>query len=475
MRTQQKFNRRDFIRLAAMTGTTAILAACATAATSTPQPQPTQAPAEQATAAPTATQAPAQQATATPANPTEVPTAAPQTQNVTIRWWSYYEPDSRASLFPTFAKEYTDKHPNVTFDLNHGTANYNEKVSTAFASGDPPEFFGIQHYQFTLLAKGGSVADLTEWYAQSGIKDKVLPAAVSWCSVNGKPYGFSGQDLFADEWYYNTVAFEKAGVQEPTNADDFFALAPKLTKAGVHFPAIFGLADTWVWGGLYPPFQAQTCGINAIIQGTYKKDYHIPGLKDAFDFVGRMFKDQMVPKDTLAVAYADSISDFAHGDVGIFPAITAQLPGLQVALQKADPAKVKLSLFKKAPLFTANPLSPWAAGYGMVWAVPTANKNLQATLDFLTYFTAPEQQKRLIPAPVSGIPPLPETWGGITDPLLLLSVQHMKEATPEGLFIIDYLHPTVQEAILTGMRKLATGDGTSDQILDAMTTAVQAI
>jgi ABC-type glycerol-3-phosphate transport system substrate-binding protein len=475
MSTQNRLNRRDFIRLAAVTGTTAVLTACAPAVTSTPQPQPTQAPAVQDTTAPT--QPPTEQATTAPTastKPTEVPTAAPvQAQNVTIRWWSYYEPDSRASLFPGIAKAYTDQHPNVTFEQNHGTANYNEKVSTAFASGDPPELFGIQHYQFTLLAKDKSVSDLTEWYAQSGIKSKVLPAAMAWCSVDGKPYGFSGQDLFASEWYYNTVLFEKAGIQEPTTADEFFAIGPALLKVGAHFPVIFGLADSWIWGGLYPAFQTQTTGISAMIQGTYNKDYHVPGLKDAFDLVGRMFKEGMLPKQSLTVGYSDSMASFAQGDAGIFPAITAQYPGLKVALAKADPAKVKLSLFQKPPLFTAKPFSPWTSGYGMVWAVPTANKNLQATLDFLTYFTAPDQQKQLIA--VSGIPPLQETWGGITDPLIKLSVQHMGETTPEGLFVIDYLHPQVMEAINAGMRNMATSNGTSDQILDAMTKAIKAI
>ncbi len=432
------------------------LSACQHAPTATPQ-----------SAAPTAVQATTEPATSAPA-----PTQAPS-QKVTLRWWSYFSPDDRGGLFEPISQEYMANNPNVSFDLAHGVASYNEKVATAFASGDPPELFGIQHYQFMLLVNEKSVTDLTEWYAQSGAKDRVHPAAQAWCSIDGKPYGFSAHDLFADDWYYNAALFEKAGLQEPKNTEDFFALTEPLRAAGAHFPCILGAADTWTWVMLYSIFQAQTAGLSALLEATDKKDYHLPTLKEAFDLIGRMFREGMLPQDTLAVDYAGAEASFVGGDAAMYPAITAIYSGLKKAAEGADPERFELSLFKQAPLFTEEPLSPWAAGYGMVWAVAANNRNMQPTLDFLTYYASPDVQKRLVE--INGIPPLPETWDNIKDPLLRVSVQHMKEATAEGLFICDFLHPMVQEAIAAGLRKLGTGEGTSEQILDAMTAAIRAI
>jgi hypothetical protein len=60
--------------------------------------------------------------------------------------------------------------------------------------------------------------------------------------------------------------------------------------------------------------------------------------------------------------------------------LTAGHPSLRKAVEKAEVEKVKLDLFKQAPLFVPEPASKWSAGYGMVWAVPRNNQHKDQTL-----------------------------------------------------------------------------------------------
>jgi multiple sugar transport system substrate-binding protein len=70
---------------------------------------------------------------------------------------------------------------------------------------------------------------LDTWEGASDIKDGVwnIVKQDGDDSIRGIPYEFVVQVL-----YYRTDLFEEAGVEPPATMEDFFALAPKLTKEG---------------------------------------------------------------------------------------------------------------------------------------------------------------------------------------------------------------------------------------------------
>jgi raffinose/stachyose/melibiose transport system substrate-binding protein len=380
----------------------------------------------------------------------EITVAAPTAQApVTIRWWSYYGVNDRCLTCGTMAKTFEDQNPGVTVELSHGAADYSTKLATAFASGDPPELAGTTHTTMLVQISDGAILPLDDWYVQSGTKDRMHPAALAWNTTDGKL---------------------SAGVKEPTTKDELYQVVKDL-DGKVKFPFLFAGMSTWLWPELMSLIQAQTTGITLIEQGTAKKDYHIPELGQAVDLFAEMWKN-IVPDAALGIEANDSITTFANGEVGIISYHTAWLAGIKAAVSQAG--KVILGSFADPVLFVDQPKSPWPAGYGSCFVVPKQNKYLTETFALMSSIWSVDSQRSLAGAGL-GIPPLPETWDAITDPLYQNAIKHIGQSTPEALFWVDFMHPRVNEALYTSLLALVKGEGTSDQVLDAMTEAIQAV
>lgn len=398
---------------------------------------------------------------------------APSDEPITIRWWSYYAPSGRALLCAGIAKEFEDLNPGVTVELGHGLAAYTEKLATAYSAGDPPELHGATHTTMLLEIQDDALMGLQDWYDQSGALDTVHPGAQAWCTVDGKLYAVSGWDLFVQEWYYNKRVFDELGLSEPTT-EEAVAETVKALEDRVSYPFAFPGGQSWAWTCFLSTVQAQTCGITLIEQGTMAKDYHIPELQEAIEITERMFSDKVVSPDSLGLTADDMKALFAQAEIGFTNIFhTGWLPGLQAAVQEAGD-KTQLAYFDSAVLYTDNPLSPWPAGYGMVNAVPKQNQQVGATFDLMTYIWSPEVQRRIAEAGV-GVPPLPEVWDSVTDPLYQGTIKHLGEATAESLYLIDFIHPQVIEALYVSMLDMAKGEGTAVGVLDAMTDAIKAV
>jgi len=395
-------------------------------------------------------------------------------EEITIRWWSYLSPKDRCIICGSTAKEYEDAHPGIKIEMGHGLTSYAEKLATAFASGDPPELYGTTHTTWNLQVADGVVLELDDWYRQYGFMEKIHPGAKAWCTAeDGKLYGMSGWNLFVHQWWYNAQVFEEAGVEEPTTQEDFYAVCRAL-EGKVRYPYMFGGAKVGFWTSmLLSPIQAQTCGITPIIEGSKKKDYrNIPGLLQAVEIAGDMFKKGIISQDALGVDADTLLSGFAQGEIAIIDLHTGWYPGLSRSVEDAN--KIRLDLFKKPVMFVDNPKSPWSAGYSIVWAVPKANKHLEETLDFFAFAMSPDVLRKTAKAGFA-IPPLPETWDAITNPVMKITIEQLGQATAESLYLIDYLHPQVVEAIYTSMLAMVKGEGTAQEVLDAMTAAIQAV
>lgn len=434
-------NRREFLRLTAAGGSLALLAACV----------PAQAPGTQA--------------------PSDASQAA--VEAVTLRWWAYYEPTTRCLLCGDFAQEFEEANPGVTIETSIlGSTGYSERLAAAFSAGDPPELYGTTRTTWAIQVQDGVALNLGDWYRDTGMIDKVHPGAQAWCTYDGELYGISAWDLFCQEWYYNATVFEELGIEEPKTEDDLYVIAPLLAER-VRYPFLIGGSQVGLWSELLAVVQAQTCGITPILAAAESKDYHIPELLTAVEKCDRMFKEGLISQDALGITGQDLVTTFASGEVGLITFHTGWQPRIKESVEAAG-GSVKLDLFKDAVLFVPEPKSPWASGYAMVWAVPQGNQYPEQTLDFLTYLMSPDVQRRIASAG-GGIPPLQETWDAITDPLLQTSIKHLGESTAESLFLVDFLHPRVVESVYTSMLAMAQGTGTPEQVLDAMTEAVQTV
>jgi multiple sugar transport system substrate-binding protein len=223
-------SRRGFLRLSALAGGAAALAACGGAATPAEQsPVATAGPAAAATAAPAA-----EAATAPPAAEaaTAAPAAAAGGDATTVSLLNENWGDIYNNLMVTISDDYTKANPNVKIDWNFDP-DWTTKLTTQLAANTPPDAAIMRPGQLATLARKGSLMDLTSLVQETGLKreDFVVPIYDSG-TYDGKLYAIpGGADYIA--MYYSKDVLKAASIdpeKPPTTFDELIAQSKQILQ-----------------------------------------------------------------------------------------------------------------------------------------------------------------------------------------------------------------------------------------------------
>lgn len=390
---------------------------------------------------------------------------------VTLRWWSYYEPEGRAVAFAEIEKEYEKLHPDIDLESAHFHTGYRDRLVAAIAANDLPELCGVDRDYLFHMVSEGLVYELTDWYEASGISKRIIPWIKSWDSFYGKVYGMSGNDLFTQEWYYHKTLFAKLGLSEPKNLDELISLCKKVKEGEPSaFPILLGAREAWTdiaW--LVMPIQVQTVGLTPIIRARDEtRNYDF--LLKTMEIVERLIKEDAIPQEVTGIDWPGSISMFANGKGAIFPAHTSAGVGVVASIKKVG--KIEVDIFKDAILFVDDPVAKIAMGGGSIWAVPESNRYKKETLTFLEYLMSPEIQRRIVISG-SGIVPFPEANEFLADPILKISAKHIAEGNPEAFYAYDYIPSPVLDAAGSAIMEMINGRKTPEGVINDMNVAAE--
>jgi multiple sugar transport system substrate-binding protein len=212
-------NRREFLRLAAMSAAGITLAACGAPATTVP-------------AAPTTAGVPPTAAPAAPTTGAATPTApvALSTKPMTLQFpsWQQDEPGS-SDWFKARIADFTKAHPNVTIEFTKvAVGDIATKDLAAFAGGTPPQIVHLPYLNMLQFADQGFLEPLDDWMKDTDIA-KVWSPIQQGCVWKGKTYAI----LLLGYGYaliYNQKLYQDAGVSIPKTSDDFVKAVKALTK-----------------------------------------------------------------------------------------------------------------------------------------------------------------------------------------------------------------------------------------------------
>ena len=245
----QNLSRREFLRLAGLTATAGIVAACAPAGgTSTGASSSADAPGAEAV-------------------------------EITFMGWGGTEEDEGVRVAIEVFQEET---PGVTVTWLHTPDNYAEKLLANIAAQTPPDTAFIGSGDYRTYIRDGLLLDITdqlEGDSLLGAEDYFIqPQEFERCTSQGRWYGI-GSCWVAPHFYYNADIFAAQGIEGPSNDpdeawtwDEFLEIARQLTiddngnnpgdsgfdvenvkQWGVHWPtwsipvhsAIAGNGGTW--------------------------------------------------------------------------------------------------------------------------------------------------------------------------------------------------------------------------------------
>ena len=223
----QKFTRRDILRLAGVGGSAALLAACAP-----PSPAAPAAPVATAAAAPAeSTVAPAAEAEAT-----AVIRQIGDNDADAVTFWTPGGSAVYCTNFQTISEQFTKLNPGITIgtaQCGAGSQNFLEIFLARVAAGNPPDVSVIWDSPVSLAVRG-ALEPLDELMAGSQYSQIAnWPAGLlSSCQYNGATYGLPvAAGTYA--MYYNAGLFEKKGI--PSKREDFPKTLADLRKLSKEF------------------------------------------------------------------------------------------------------------------------------------------------------------------------------------------------------------------------------------------------
>jgi multiple sugar transport system substrate-binding protein len=235
-------NRRQFLKLAGVAGSAALLTACGTKATEAPTEVSQEA-------------APTVEATTPPA------------EKVKISWWNQFSTPLCQDLFPKIVGDFEALNPNieVEFEITGGPpggGDYFEVLLARIAAGNPPDSITLWSPPSQFGAQGALMAlDSYIESAKVATADAFYEGPIKSCQWKGETFGFPAS-AGAGMMIFNKALFEEAGLSSkredfPTTWDAVKDAASKLTKkdaAGLVTQAGFvPWTERWldpVWTGL---------------------------------------------------------------------------------------------------------------------------------------------------------------------------------------------------------------------------------
>jgi raffinose/stachyose/melibiose transport system substrate-binding protein len=417
-------------------------------------------------------------ATTAPSTASEAPSAAASEaasegsgEPVTITWYHIQNNDPGLSLWKDLADEYMAAHPNVKIDIQ---VNENEafktKLTTLLQQGDVPDLFqtwgggGLRQQQEAGLVKD-ITADIAPW------KSEINEGALGMYEVDGKNYGVPF-DLGLVGFWYNTKAFEDAGITAPpTTWAEFLTTVKTLKDKGITPIALAG-KDTWTGAFYWAYLAVRECGQAGMEKAVVSGDWSDPCFVKAGEDFKQLIDLEPFQEGFLAAPWDGAGSSAAAQATynGAMQLMGQWLPGT-VQANSGDKRAMGEGLgwfpFPGVDGGAGDPNDGLGGGNGFAVGKDAPPE----TVDFLHYLVSLDAANRW-GALNSGI--LPTTNGSeasTTDPMLSQVLAGRAKAKFVQLYLDQATTPELGGAINEAVATLYAGTGTPQSVVEAIQAA----
>jgi alpha-glucoside transport system substrate-binding protein len=221
--------------------------------------------------------------------------------------WSGTEQENFQAVLDAFTEQ-TDIETEYQSNADIGTF-----LGTQIEGGEPPDV--------ALLPQPGLLRDFVEQDAlvevsgdaASAVEESYNPAWAEFATVDDKLYGVYFKASNKSTWWYNTQAFEDAGVEPPQDYDELLDQAGTVAQSGVPYLSIGG-GDAWPLTDLFENIYLRTAGAEKYDQlANHEIKWTDQSVVDALEIMGDIFRDDKNlaggRKGILQLDFPTSVSD----------------------------------------------------------------------------------------------------------------------------------------------------------------------
>lgn len=384
-----------------------------------------------------------------------------------VKWLHLETVPENLKLWEDIAADYEAQHPDVDIQLQFlENEAFKAKLPTLLQSDAAPDFFyswggGVLRQQ----AETGALMDLTEAInAEDGAWAKSYkPAALDGLTYDGKTWAVPYR-MGTIAFFYNKALFEKAGLQADTikTWEDFLGAVKTLKDAGIT-PIAGGGGDKWPLH-FYWSYLVMRNGGQEVFDRAKNNEgdgFLDPAIIKAGEQLAELGKLEPFQDGYLGATWPQTLGTFADGRAAIL--LGFEHTEANQRKNAGDGKGLEASNIGRFPFPIVE------GGVGKVtdtlgglngWAV-TKNAS-PAALDFLRFFTSPEQERRMAAAGVI-IPAAAEAEDALKDDLMRQAADQLAASTWHQNFFDQDLGPSVGRVVNDVSVEILAGQLSSEE------------
>ncbi|MEV4202949.1 extracellular solute-binding protein [Micromonospora globbae] len=393
---------------------------------------------------------------------------------VTLTWWHNASQDGPGKTYwEKVAKDFSTLHPTVTIQIEAIETNQLQRtrLPAALLTNDPPDIFQAWG--------GGEMREQVEADYLKDITDQVktevadMGSAAEIWQVDGKQYGLPFRMGIEGVWY-NKDLFAKAGITAPpTTFEELNAAVTKLKAINVT-PIALGAGDKWPAAHWWYNFALRACSVDTLKKASVDLVFDDPCFVKAGEDLKTFIATEPFQQNFIATPGQNDPTSanglLANGKAAMELMGDWNRGTLETVAE--DPAKLTKFLgWFPVPAISGSPGDPKAAlGGGDGFAC--AKNAPPECVEFLKYIVSPEVQKGYA-GTGTGLPVVKGAADAVTDPALKSILEATAGATYVQLWLDTAFGSTVGNAMNDAIVAIFAGNGTPQQVVDAMKAAAR--
>ena len=363
---------------------------------------------------------------------------------------------------------------NIDYEMLYDEA-YHQKVVARLAAGDVPDlaYMGADARWGAPWKEAGQQFDHTDYIDSDFYDFSLIPAMGPDGEIYEIPLGTSN---ITTVLYMNEKLVKSLGFSRPETYQDMVAMVPAAKKAGIEVVSIDG-ADGWAWGSCYmSAVVARMSGdpqwVSKAVAGENKFTDTV--MVDSLSMISRMVDDGVISSKSVLVDYGGNIAAY-NNEKALF-----MVQGQWVAGSIENPEVSENTIMMawprlpgEKPATAGSVAAAIQVGYGLTQKGASDPEVRDAALKFLRYFySEPETTQRLRDGAI--VAPILKGYEVPDDLPTLVKRKVDLAQTAMSTDVIDaFLSGDANDALNTGMQKIANGSATAKEVAKQVESLVQ--